>query len=57
MILVYLENGEHKTIEIEKIETTICVDDLLVTYFEGTLRDRKEMIIEKEKITSINVKY
>ena len=55
MILVYLENGEHITLRIEKIETTICDDDLAVTYFDGF--DKKEKIIEKEKITSINVEY
>lgn len=55
MILVYMENGEHKTLDVIKIETSICVDELEVTYSEGI--DKKVMIIEKEKITSINVKY
>jgi hypothetical protein len=55
MILVYMEDGEHKMVEIETIETTINDDDLHITYFEGD--ERKEMMIEKTRISSINVKY
>ena len=55
MTITIYENGEHITMKIESIETTICVDDLLITYFEGF--DLKEKIIEKSMIHSIDVKY
>lgn len=55
MILVYLENGEHKELEIDKIETTINDDDLMITIWKDGTWEKK--IIEKKDITSINVKY
>lgn len=55
MILVYMENGEHKEVEIDKIETIINDDELLVTIWHGD--DWEKKIIEKKDITSINVKY
>ena len=55
MILVYMEDGEHKELEIDKIETTINDDDLMVTIWDEGTWEKK--IIEKKYITSINVKY
>lgn len=54
MKVVYydVEKGEHITINhVNKIETTICVDDLEITYSEGI--SDKVIILEKSYITSI----
>ena len=55
MTLVYMEDGEHKTLDVVAIEVSIDADVLEVKYDAGT--SLKWMCIEKNKITSINVKY
>lgn len=56
MNVVYFNflTSEHETIEnVEKIETTVSDDELLITYFDGI--NKKEKLLEKLYITSINV--
>lgn len=58
MNVVYFNflTSDHETIEnVEKIETTVSDDELLITYFDGI--NKREKLLEKQYITSINVEY
>lgn len=56
MNVVYFNclTSDHETIkDVEKIETTISDDELLITYHDGIYK--REKLLEKLYITSINV--
>ena len=56
MNVVYFNclTSDHETInDVEKIETTISDDELLITYHDGI--HKREKLLEKLYITSINV--
>lgn len=56
MNVVYFNflTSDHETIEnVEKIETSVSDDELLITYFDGI--NKREKLLEKQYITSINV--
>jgi hypothetical protein len=63
MIVVYYDTktGEHISLEeVMKVEETISEDEILVTYFERTkfqTRKKCHKVLEKNAVTSINVKY
>lgn len=45
------EQGEHHTIQATKIEESICVDELEITYRKG--EDLETIIVPKEYIHSV----
>ena len=56
MKVVYFNflTSDHETIEdVEKVETTISDDELLIIYHDGI--HKREKLLEKQYITSINV--